>query len=100
MSSSDVEMDSGPNNLAYDPDQDPEEKRDVRKKYRAIQKTTEGAFLPPKFPKIPTNSCHFRLIDQRAQPKECSAEELTAQVHAVDALFHKGPFYFSSQIST
>jgi hypothetical protein len=59
MSSSDVEMDSGPNNLAYDPDQDPEEKRDVRKKYRAIQKTTEGAFLQPKFSKIPTNSYLF-----------------------------------------
>ena len=43
MSSSDVEMDFVPNNLAYDPDQDPEEKRDVRKKYRAIQKTAEGA---------------------------------------------------------
>lgn len=43
-SSSDVEMDAGPhiNDLAYDPDQDPEEKRDVRKKYRAIQKTTDG----------------------------------------------------------
>jgi hypothetical protein len=36
-------MDPGPHNLAYDPDQDPEEKRDVRKKYRAFQKTTEGA---------------------------------------------------------
>ena len=42
-SSSDVEMDPEPHNLAYDPDQDPEEKRDVRKKYRAIQKTAEGA---------------------------------------------------------
>ena len=42
-SSSDVEMDPEPHNLAYDPDQDPEEKRDVRKKYRAFQKTTEGA---------------------------------------------------------
>ncbi|KIM92038.1 hypothetical protein PILCRDRAFT_810051 [Piloderma croceum F 1598] len=67
-SSSDVEMDPEPHNLAYDPDQDPEEKRDVRKKYRAFQKTTE---------------------DQRAQPKQYSAEELTIQVHEVDALFHK-----------
>jgi hypothetical protein len=44
MPSSDVEMDPAPNNLAYDPDQDPEEKRNVRKKYRAIQKAAEGAF--------------------------------------------------------
>jgi len=43
---SDVEMDSVLN-LAYDPDQDPEEKRDVRKKYRAIQKTTEGVLIWP-----------------------------------------------------
>ena len=57
MSSSDVEMDSAPNNLAYDPDQDPEEKRDVRKKYRALQKTTEGGFALQKFwkPPMPTN---------------------------------------------
>lgn len=42
MTSSDFEMEPGPNNLAYDPDQDPEEKRDVRKKYRAMQRDAEG----------------------------------------------------------
>ncbi|KAF7983272.1 hypothetical protein HWV62_22912 [Athelia sp. TMB] len=64
--SSDVEM--AASDLIYDPDQDAEEKRDVRKKYRAMQKNTE---------------------DQRAQPKDTTAEELFAQVHAVDALFRK-----------
>ena len=29
-------------NLAYDPDQDPEEKRQVRKEYRSLHKDTEG----------------------------------------------------------
>lgn len=39
--SSDVEMDDAAN-MVYDPDQDAEEKREVRKKYRAMQKITEG----------------------------------------------------------
>ena len=89
-SSSDVEMDPEPHNLAYDPDQDPEEKRDVRKKYRAFQKTTEGAFATLWLLRCQKNNVNFNAVDQRAQPKQYSAEELTIQVHEVDALFHKG----------
>jgi hypothetical protein len=36
----DIAKDDG---LAYDPDQDPEEKRKVRKDYRSLNKDTEGA---------------------------------------------------------
>lgn len=43
--SSDVEMEEGPKKaLAYDPDQDPEEKRAVRRNYRTLQKDAEGVF--------------------------------------------------------
>jgi hypothetical protein len=42
MSDSDVEMAPGPSKLAYDPDQDPEEKRKVRKEYRSLHKDAEG----------------------------------------------------------
>lgn len=41
----------------------------------------------PRCQRIHAISC---ALDQRAQPREYSAEELTAQVRAVDALFHKG----------
>ncbi|KZP34336.1 hypothetical protein FIBSPDRAFT_771880 [Athelia psychrophila] len=54
--------------MVYDPDQDAEEKREVRKKYRAMQKITE---------------------DQRVQPKDYSAELLFNQVHDMNVLFNK-----------
>jgi hypothetical protein len=44
MSDSDADMRLA-NPLAYDPDQDPEEKRAVRKRYRSLQRETEGAFV-------------------------------------------------------
>jgi non-structural maintenance of chromosomes element 4 len=31
-------------NIAYDPDQDPEERRDLRKKYRDLRARIEGIF--------------------------------------------------------
>jgi hypothetical protein len=31
---------------AYDPDQDAAEKRDIRKKYRLLEKKTGGAYAP------------------------------------------------------
>ncbi|KAF8893982.1 Nse4 C-terminal-domain-containing protein [Infundibulicybe gibba] len=61
---SDVEME----NLIYDPDQDPEEKRAVRKNYRSLAKTVEG---------------------QKSNPNDYTAEQLTNQVHQADALFNK-----------
>lgn len=39
--SSDIEMDNT-TNMAYDPDQDAGEKRDLRKNYRGLNKTIEG----------------------------------------------------------
>lgn len=45
LADSDVEMVGESETQVYDPDQDPEEKRDVRKRYRAMQKTIEGVFL-------------------------------------------------------
>ncbi|KII92185.1 hypothetical protein PLICRDRAFT_104315 [Plicaturopsis crispa FD-325 SS-3] len=55
-------------NLAYDPDQDPDEKRDVRKKYRTLQKSAE---------------------DQQANPNDYTAEDLVEQVRDADELFSK-----------
>ena len=45
MSDSDIEMIPGPSRgLAYDPDQDPGEKRKVRMEYRSLHRDTEGIF--------------------------------------------------------
>ncbi|KAF8236504.1 hypothetical protein L208DRAFT_1390604 [Tricholoma matsutake] len=54
--------------LIYDPDQDPEEKRAVRKNYRSLAKTVE---------------------EQQANPNDYTAEELTNQVRQADKLFNK-----------
>ena len=43
MDHEDMDMQSeSPKKLAYDPDQDPEEKRKVRREYRSLHKDTEG----------------------------------------------------------
>ncbi|KAF8070559.1 Nse4 C-terminal-domain-containing protein [Lyophyllum atratum] len=52
----------------YDPDQDPEEKRAVRKNYRSLAKTVEA---------------------QQAHPNDYTAEELTKQVEQANKLFDK-----------
>jgi hypothetical protein len=43
-SGSDIEMAEGPKSLAYDPEQNPEERRKIRKSYRALGKRLEGEF--------------------------------------------------------
>ncbi|KAF5380522.1 hypothetical protein D9615_004519 [Tricholomella constricta] len=64
---SDVEMDdASTSSKIYDPDQDPEEKREVRKNYRSLAKTVEGA-----------------------NPNDYTAELLMKQVHQADLLFDK-----------
>ncbi|KAF9469987.1 Nse4 C-terminal-domain-containing protein [Collybia nuda] len=66
---SDIEMGSAPgDDFIYDPDQDPEEKRIVRKNYRSLAKSVEG---------------------QQANPNDYTAEELTNRVHQADKLFNK-----------
>ncbi|KAF8556101.1 hypothetical protein OG21DRAFT_1459890 [Imleria badia] len=55
---------------AYDPDQDAAEKRDIRKKYRLLEKKTGGA------------SKHLR-------PQDHDADDLAGQVAEADALFLK-----------
>ena len=42
MAEGDVIMDSPRKRVAYDPDQDPEEKRVLRQKYRVLLKDEEG----------------------------------------------------------
>ncbi|RDB25208.1 Non-structural maintenance of chromosome element 4 [Hypsizygus marmoreus] len=65
----DIDMgNASTSNLVYDPDQDPEEKRAVRKNYRSLAKTVE---------------------EQQANPNDYTAEELTSQVHRADKLFDK-----------
>ncbi|KAJ7497416.1 Nse4 C-terminal-domain-containing protein [Mycena latifolia] len=56
----------------YDPDQDPEERRGVRKGYRTLAKAVEG-------------SSH----QQQANLNEYSAQDLTEQVKKADELFNK-----------
>ncbi|KAG5635504.1 hypothetical protein H0H81_011023 [Sphagnurus paluster] len=64
---SDVEM-QDVSGKVYDPDQDPEEKRAVRKNYRSLAKTVE---------------------EQQSNPNQYTAEELMKQVQQADLLFGK-----------
>jgi hypothetical protein len=50
MADQDIVMDSPRKKAAYDPDQDPEEKRVLRQKYRVLLKDEEGIFLPFRWP--------------------------------------------------
>jgi hypothetical protein len=45
MADEDTVMDSPRKKAAYDPDQDPEEKRVLRQKYRGLLKDDEGIFV-------------------------------------------------------
>ncbi|GLB37537.1 putative binding domain of Nse4/EID3 to Nse3-MAGE [Lyophyllum shimeji] len=66
---SDIEIeDPSASNWTYDPDQDPEEKRAVRKNYRSLAKTVE---------------------EQQAHPNDYTAEQLMKQVQQADSLFDK-----------
>ncbi|KAG5732753.1 Non-structural maintenance of chromosome element 4 [Termitomyces sp. T112] len=66
---SDVEMDDVTNNdFVYDPDQDPEEKRTVRKNYRSLARVVE---------------------EHQSNPNDLSAEQLMKQVQQADILFDK-----------
>ncbi|KAJ7287409.1 Nse4 C-terminal-domain-containing protein [Mycena rebaudengoi] len=55
-------------NTPYDPDQDPEERRVLRKSYRSLAKNVEG---------------------HQTNLNDYSAQELTAEVKKADELFHK-----------
>ncbi|KAJ7076374.1 Nse4 C-terminal-domain-containing protein [Mycena belliarum] len=57
-----------PPDATYDPDQDPEERRDVRKSYRTLAKAVE---------------------EQQSNLNDYSAQQLTDQVRKADALFDK-----------
>ena len=70
----------------YDPDQDPEEKRAVRKNYRSLARTVEGDMDPATFPR----TCLPVSVEKQANPNDYTAEELTEQVHQADTLFDKG----------
>jgi hypothetical protein len=47
MADQDIIMDSPRKKVAYDPDQDPEEKRVLRQKYRVLLKDEEGILDRP-----------------------------------------------------
>ena len=51
MADQDTIMDSPRKKVAYDPDQDPEEKRVLRQKYRVLLKDEEGISRPFRSPK-------------------------------------------------
>lgn len=50
MADQDIVMDSPRKKVAYDPDQDPEEKRVLRQKYRVLLKDEEGISPPFRSP--------------------------------------------------
>ncbi|TFK54076.1 hypothetical protein OE88DRAFT_1717389 [Heliocybe sulcata] len=61
---------------AYDPDQDPEEKRAVRRNYRDLHKDTEGTAI------------HADIRCSGANHNDYTAEELAQRVKRADKLFH------------
>jgi len=50
MADQDIVIDSPRKKVAYDPDQDPEEKRVLRQKYRVLLKDEEGISRPFRLP--------------------------------------------------
>jgi hypothetical protein len=75
-------IDLGEKGFAYDPDQDHEEKRKVRRGYRALQRNTEGMMH------------HLRkrsVLNPRVDPHSIqNAEELMEQVQQLNSLFNDG----------
>ena len=62
MADEDSVMDSPRKKVAYDPDQDPEEKRVLRKRYRVLLKDDEGISFrsPPTREEEDDPRAHFR----------------------------------------
>ena len=76
--------------MVFDPDQDPEEKRGVRKSYRSLTKKIEGA----RFSGIPfLYTISYSSTDHKGNPNDFTTEELLSQVHQADQLFNKGRFH-------
>ena len=67
MADQDIIMDSPRKKVAYDPDQDPEEKRVLRQKYRVLLKDEEGISRHFRSP-ILQRSREEILISARARP--------------------------------
>jgi hypothetical protein len=83
-------------NLAYDPDQDPEEKRQVRKEYRSLHKDTEGVLF---LVTLGSRLKHKAVIDKRANLNDYTAEQLVDRVLHADSLFDKGVLVAKKNLS-
>jgi len=68
MADEDIGMDSPRKKVAYDPDQDPEEKRVLRQKYRVLLKDEEGTkgVLSSGLPIVIHSDGRGRITDPRA----------------------------------
>lgn len=76
--------------LAYDPDQDAAEKRDIRKKYRLLEKKTGGAFDVSCSSSSPLLNLHD---PEHLRPQDHDTGELAGQIVESDGLFVKGGIY-------
>ena len=78
----------------YDPDQDPEKKRDIRRKYRKHQQVLNGTHMQSMIWLSPLIS-HI-LTDKH---DTITIEEVTDTLHDTDALFGDGKHTFISPLT-
>jgi hypothetical protein len=99
MAEGDVIMDSPRKRVAYDPDQDPEEKRVLRQKYRVLLKDEEGKACTldrchrSGAGNLLVSSLPFRLGHQ-INANEYTTQELLEKVQLADSLFDQGVCIF------
>ena len=80
--------------IAYDPDQDPEERRDIRKKYRDLRAEIEGMYTWRCYKLF----SHLYARVERQNNTEGAAEFLLKTVKVADSLFDKGKLLFESHV--
>lgn len=90
MSDSDVDMEAGSSgalkpDLTYDPEQDPEVKRKIRRNYRELAKQTEGI----RFSRASCNSIDSEYTGH-SNPNDYTAEELGEKLKRANTLFDQG----------
>lgn len=99
MAEGDVIMDSPRKRVAYDPDQDPEEKRVLRQKYRILLKDEEGKAR--NLDRCHTSGAVNLLVSlllfclgHQINANEYTTQELLEKVQLADSLFDQGVCVF------
>ena len=90
MANDDVAVESPRKKAIYDPDQDPEEKRVLRQKYRVLLKDEQGNEIHSRpRPCVPCPAFSF-LLGNQLNVNEYTTQELLEKVQLADSLFDQG----------